>query len=155
MTATPPNSPDLLPPNSPKHTPEPQDGDRDAERVNKRHPLSFVVKILLFLLGLFLLVCATFYYMAGTSRGTEFFIDQIINETGVTLEYDEGNLRDGLLVKSVKLKANEDIDVHFINAYVKIGWRALFLRQVHLREATIEDIALTPNRRANHLTIND
>ncbi|SUD98952.1 hypothetical protein [Psychrobacter phenylpyruvicus] len=40
------------------------------------------------------------------------------------------------------MSASEDVDVHFVNTYVKIGWRALFAREVHLRDADIETIVI-------------
>lgn len=131
-------------------TPEPQkDQDidqspeqRDAERMKRHYPLSFLIKLLSLLLVLFLIMCIVLYVMAGTSRGTKFIIEKIVSETGVKLEYGEGNLRDGLLVKDVALSASEDIDVHFEDTYVKIGWRAMFAKEVHLRDADIKRIEI-------------
>ena len=127
-------------------TPEPnQDKDpaqRDAERLKYHYPLSFLIKLLALLLVLFLVVCIAFYIMAGTERGTKFILEKIISETGVELQYQEGNLRDGMLIKDITMSASEDVDVHFVNTYVKIGWRALFTKEVHLRDADIESIVI-------------
>lgn len=127
-------------------TPEPQKeqnpGQRDAERVKRHYPLSFLIKLLALLLVLFLIMCIVLYVMAGTSRGTQFLIEKVVSETGVKIEYSKGNLRDGLLIKDIALSASEDIDVHFVDTYVKIGWRAMFVKEVHLRDANINRIEI-------------
>lgn len=127
---------------TPEPNPKQDPAQRDAERVKHHYPLSFLIKLLALLLILFLIICITFYIMAGTERGTKFILEKIISETGVKLEYSEGNLRDGLKVKDITMSASEDVDVHFVNTYVKIGWRALFAREVHLRDADIETIVI-------------
>uniref|UniRef100_A5WFV6 Translocation and assembly module TamB C-terminal domain-containing protein n=1 Tax=Psychrobacter sp. (strain PRwf-1) TaxID=349106 RepID=A5WFV6_PSYWF len=115
---------------------------RDAARLKYHYPLSFLLKLLALLLVLFLMMCIILYVMAGTERGTKFILEKIVSETGVKLQYAEGNLRDGMLVKDISMKASEDVDVHFVNTYVKIGWRAMFAREVHLRDADIESIVI-------------
>ncbi len=127
-------------------TPEPNQqkdpAQRDAERLKHHYPLSFLLKLLALLLILFLIVCIAFYIMAGTERGTKFILERIVSKTGVELQYAEGNLRDGMLVKDITMSASEDVDIHFVNTYVKIGWRAIFAREVHLRDADIETIII-------------
>lgn len=127
-------------------TPEPNQqkdpAQRDAERLKHHYPLSFLLKLLALLLILFLIVCIAFYIMAGTERGTKFILERIVSKTGVELQYAEGNLRDGMLVKDITMSASEDVDIHFVNTYVKIGWRAIFAREVHLRDADIETIVI-------------
>ena len=127
---------------TPEPNPKKDPTQRDAERVKHHYPLSFLIKLLALLLILFLIICITFYIMAGTERGTKFILERIISETGVKLEYSEGNLRDGLKVKDITMSASEDVDIHFVNTYVKIGWRALFSKEVHLRDADIETIVI-------------
>ncbi len=123
-------------------------GQRDADRTKHHYPLAFLLKLLGVLLLLFLLLCLALYVAAGTSRGTKFLLEKVISETGVKLEYGEGNLRDGLLVTDVALSASKDIDIHFINAYVKLGWRAIFVKEVHLRDADIERIEIVNRKPA-------
>ncbi|WP_296404727.1 translocation/assembly module TamB domain-containing protein [Psychrobacter sp.] len=115
---------------------------RDAERLKHHYPLSFLIKLLALLLMLFLIICIAFYIMAGTERGTKFILEKIVSETGVKLKYQEGNLLDGVKIKDITMSASKDVDVHFLNTFVKVGWRALFARQVHLRDADIETIVI-------------
>ncbi|WP_227430144.1 translocation/assembly module TamB domain-containing protein [Psychrobacter sp. I-STPA6b] len=122
--------------------PELDAAEKDAIAVQRWYPLSFLLKLLLTVLCLFVVVCLTFYIMAGTEGGSKFLVDKLAGETGVTLKYGEGNLRDGLSVTDIVLKPSEDMDIYVNSASVKIGWRAIFVKQVHLRDATIDQLKI-------------
>ncbi|WP_352260124.1 hypothetical protein, partial [Psychrobacter sp. TB55-MNA-CIBAN-0194] len=63
-------------------------------------------------------------------------------ETGIKFKYGRGNLRDGLLVTDIDIEATEDLEILVDKAYVKIGWRAVFAKEVHLRDADIQRIEI-------------
>ena len=124
-------------------TQNPSDEDpaqRDAKAMQRWYPLSFVLKLLVLISIVLALMFAVFFYMAGTESGTEFILDKIGAETSIDFKYGAGNLRDGLWVTDIDINATEDIEVFVDKAYVKIGWRAVFAREVHLREADIHRI---------------
>ena len=82
------------------------------------------------------------FYAAGTDAGTKFLLEKVGSETGVKLKYGSGNLRDGIMVTDIDLKATEDLEIKVDKAYVKIGWRAVFAKEVHLRDADIQRIEI-------------
>ncbi len=134
------------------HTPPPEDtsdedpAQRDARALRRWHPVSFMLKLLVFILIVLLIMFAIFFYMAGTESGTKFILDKISAETGIELTYGDGNLRDGLWVTDIDIEATDELRVLVDKAYVKIGWRALFAKEVHLRDANIQRIEIINNK---------
>lgn len=131
------------PPEEPSQDPLLEDpAQRDARAVRRWYPLSFVFKLLVLVLIVLAIMFAIFFYMAGTDSGTKFILDKISAETGIELKYGAGNLRDGLLVIDIDIKVNDELEVLVDKAYVKIGWRAIFAKEVHLRDADIQRIEI-------------
>ncbi|PNK59965.1 translocation/assembly module TamB domain-containing protein [Psychrobacter sp. FDAARGOS_221] len=130
-------------------TPQPNHDNNAAQPKAKRSKrffsVSFFTKLLALIIFLLVMLCVALYIMAGSDRGTKFLIEKIVSETGVKLEYGEGNLRDGLLVKNISMNAAEGVNVHFVDTFVQIGWRAVFAREVHLRNAEIASIVINNN----------
>ncbi|WP_201585217.1 translocation/assembly module TamB domain-containing protein [Psychrobacter jeotgali] len=130
------------------NTPPPQDpsdedpAQRDAQRVRRWYPLSFLFKLLIFVVVVLLIMFAIFFYMAGTESGTKFLLEKISAETGIEFKYGDGNLRDGIWVTDIDIEANQDLEILVDKAYVKIGWRAIFSKEVHLRDADIQRIEI-------------
>lgn len=120
--------------------PEPVQEDpaqSDAKVMRRWYPLSFVIKLLILMIVVLALMFAIFFYMAGTESGTAFILNKVAIETGAKFKYGEGNLRDGVMLTDIDIDATKDIEVIIDKAYVKIGWRAVFAKEVHLREADI------------------
>ncbi len=129
----------------PNNNPSPQDEDpaqRDARALRRWHPVSFVLKLLVLIVIVLLIMLAIFFYMAGTESGTEFILEKIAAETGIEFKYGKGDLRSGLWVTDIDIEATEDLEILVDSAYVKIGWRALFAKEVHLRDANIKRIEI-------------
>lgn len=128
------------------NTPQPQKdpaedpAQRDARALRQWYPLSFLLKLMLFMIVVLIIMFAVFYYMAGTDSGTKFLLGKISQEAGISFKYGKGNLRDGIWIEDIHIPASEDIEVDVDRAYVKIGWRAIFSKEVHLREANIHQI---------------
>ncbi|WP_131667241.1 translocation/assembly module TamB domain-containing protein [Psychrobacter pygoscelis] len=127
------------PPPSPKDSSE-DPAQRDARAVRRWYPLSFLLKLMLIMILLVVIMFAAFYYVAGTESGTRFLLEKASSETGIKFAYGKGNLREGIWIKDIHIPATEDIDVDVDQAYVKIGWRAIFSKEVHLRDANIHRI---------------
>ncbi len=127
--------------NTPKPHSNQNPAERDAKALKRHYPLSFLLQLLAFVLFLMLLMFVIFYFAIGTDRGTEFFLDKITQETGLEINYGKGNLRDGIWVTDL-LIPNDDIVTEVDKAYVKIGWRALFVGELHLRDADINHIKI-------------
>ena len=105
-----------------------------------------VTKIVMVLVVILIAILLGAYYAVGTPWGTRLLINAIVQETGISLTYGKGNLRDGIWVYDVKIPDNPPknyVEVTVDKAYVKIGWRALINKQVHLREANINRMVIT------------
>lgn len=132
-----------------ENTPEPNSNqtpaERDAKALKRHYPLSFLLKLLAFVLLLMLLMFVIFYIAIGTDRGTEFFLDKIAQETGLEINYGKGNLRDGIWITDL-LIPKDDMVTEVDKAYVKIGWRALFVGELHLSDADINHIKIVNSK---------
>lgn len=129
--------------NTPPQDPSNDDpAQRDARAVRRWFPLSFLLKLLALVIAVLIIMFAIFFYIAGTDSGTKFILDKISNETNIKFQYGSGNLRDGLLVTDIDIKATEDLEIIVDKAYVKIGWRAIFAKEVHLRDADIQRLEI-------------
>lgn len=115
---------------------------RDARAVRRWYPLSFVVKLLVLISIVLAIMFAIFFYMAGTDAGTKFILDKISDESGIEIHYGAGNLREGLWVNDIDIPINDDLEILVDKAYIKIGWRAVFAKEVHLRDADIQRIEI-------------
>ena len=133
----------MLPDNTtPPKDPMQDPAQRDARALRRWYPLSFLFKLLILILIVLVIMFAVFFYMAGTDSGTKFLLDKISDETGIQFKYGSGNLRDGIWVTDIDIEATEDLEILVDKAYVKIGWRALFAKEVHLRDANIGRIEI-------------
>ncbi|MGM8938661.1 translocation/assembly module TamB domain-containing protein [Psychrobacter glaciei] len=133
----------MLTENTPPNDSSDEDpAQRDARAVRRWYPLSFLLKLLVLMLIVLAIMFAVFFYAAGTESGTKFLLEKISAETGIKFKYGRGNLRDGLLVTDIDIEATEDLEVRVDKAYVKIGWRAVFAKEVHLRDADIQRIEI-------------
>lgn len=106
----------------------------------------FITKIVMVLTVILIAVLLGAYYAVGTPWGTRLLINAIVQETGISLKYGKGNLRDGIWVYDLKIPSKPPknyVEVTVDKAYVKIGWRALINKQVHLREANINRMVIT------------
>ncbi|WP_201512375.1 translocation/assembly module TamB domain-containing protein [Psychrobacter alimentarius] len=126
----------------PNNSPEEDPAQRDARAVKRWYPLSFLLKLLVLILIVLAIMFAVFFYAVGTDSGTKFVLDKISAETGIKFKYGRGNLRDGIWITDIDIDATEDLEVLVDKAYVKIGWRAVFAKEVHLREADIQTIEI-------------
>lgn len=127
----------------PPHDPLDEDpAQRDARALRRWYPLSFLVKLLILITIVVVIMFAIFFYMVGTDSGTKFILEKVSAETGVQFKYGSGNLRDGLMVTDIDIEATEDLEVLVDKAFVKVGWRAIFAKEVHLRDADIQRIEI-------------
>ncbi|MDN3454040.1 translocation/assembly module TamB domain-containing protein [Psychrobacter sp. APC 3350] len=126
----------------PNNAPDEDPAQRDARAVRRWYPLSFLFKLLILILIVLAIMFALFFYAAGTDAGTKFILEKISAETGIDFKYGRGNLRDGIWITDIDIEATEDLEILVDKAYVKIGWRAVFAKEVHLSDATIQTIEI-------------
>jgi len=126
----------------PNNAPDEDSAQRDARAVRRWYPLSFLLKLLVLVLVVLAIMFAIFFYAAGTDAGTKFILEKISVETGIDFKYGRGNLRDGIWVTDIDIEATEDLEILVDKAYVKIGWRAVFAKEVHLSDADIQTIEI-------------
>ena len=63
----------------------------------------FVTKIVMVLVVILIVILLGAYYAVGTPWGTRLLINAIVQETGISLTYGKGNLRDGIWVYVLKI----------------------------------------------------
>ncbi|GAF54525.1 LOW QUALITY PROTEIN: hypothetical protein JCM18901_100 [Psychrobacter sp. JCM 18901] len=126
----------------PNNAPDEDPAQRDARAVRRWYPLSFLLKLLVLVLIVLAIMFAIFFYAAGTDAGTKLILEKISVETGIDFKYGRGNLRDGIWVTDIDIEATEDLEILVDKAYVKIGWRAVFAKEVHLSDADIQTIEI-------------
>jgi len=126
----------------PNNAPDEDPAQRDARAVRRWYPLSFLLKLLVLIIIVLAIMFAIFFYAAGTDSGTKFILEKISAETGIDFKYGRGNLRDGIWLTDIDIEATEDLEVLVDKAYVKIGWRAVFAKEVHLSDADIQTIEI-------------
>ena len=120
--------------------------ERDARWLRRWYPVSFVGKLALLVVSLLLAILLAIYYAVGTPWGTNLLVKAIVQQTGISLKYGEGNLRDGLWIYDLNIPSKPPtnyVEISVDKAYVKIGWRAILAKEVHLREATIGNMTIT------------
>ncbi len=118
---------------SPNTPPNPSQGKPPTPKW-RVYLIRLVAAILLSLLFIFALL----FYAISTEMGTKFILEKIAAETGTKLSYAKGSLRGGVWVSDVVIAQGEQMKIRVNQAYVKLGWRAVFARQVHLAEASID-----------------
>ena len=128
-----------IPPNKPL---DEDPAQRDARAVRRWYPLSFLLKLMVLILIVLAIMFAIFLYAAGTESGTKFILEKISAETGIEFKYGRGNLRDGIWVTDIDIVATDELEILVDKAYVKIGWRAVFAKEVHLRDADIQTVEI-------------
>lgn len=109
----------------------------DMSSKTKRH---YAARLLVGLLVLVVGLLLALYALVGTQGGSKFILDRVAKEAGASWRYDGGNLRDGVWLSRIAIAGSDTLDIEIDKAYVKMGWRALFARQVHVREANIGNV---------------
>ncbi|MDO4896701.1 MAG: translocation/assembly module TamB domain-containing protein [Moraxella sp.] len=103
------------------------------------------VWLLVSVLAVFVLLAVAVFYVLTTPDGTRWVLSNIATRTGVSLTYERGTLYDGIDVSGVSVQAG-DITISADKAHLKLGWRAVLLKQVHLMDAHINELVITnPN----------
>lgn len=122
-----------------------------ATGFRRYYPQGFMAKCAVFMIACLLVLVLAIYYAIGTPWGTKTILNTIVNQTGIRLKVGDGNLRDGLWIYDLNIDNNSKnpVSIQADRAYVKIGWRALFNRQVHLSEAKIGNLTIKNHSEAN------
>lgn len=117
--------------------------EKDARWLRRWYPLSLVSKIAIIIFSLIFMTIIGIYYAVGTSWGTQRLLQAIVQKAGINLNVGYGNLRDGLWIYDLTIPETNHTTVTVDKAFVKIGWRALFNKEVHLRETNINDVIIS------------
>ncbi|UZA34196.1 translocation/assembly module TamB domain-containing protein [Moraxella bovis] len=100
----------------------------------------YLIRLFVAIIIVLVLIFALLFYAISTETGTKFVLEKIATETGTKLSYGKGSLRGGVWVNDVIIAQGEDMEIKVNQAYVKLGWQAVFARQVHLAEASIDKL---------------
>lgn len=102
----------------------------------------YALRLFVAFLVLFVLLFMCLYLAMGTQGGSKFLLEKIASEANVRLSYGKGNLRDGIWVHDVQIAEDADVSVHINEAYIKMGWRAILAKEVHIRAGQIDTLTI-------------
>lgn len=145
LSETPNPTTNITTPDSTAITDDLDPAEKDARWLRRWYPTGLVAKLAYTILLLLALLVAGLYIAAGTEVGTRYFINSVVQQTGISLKYGKGNLRDGVWIYDLHIPQKppkSNIEVTVDKAYVKMGWRAILYKEVHLREATISHLTV-------------
>lgn len=98
----------------------------------------YLIRLFIAIIVVLMLIFALLFYAISTETGTKFVLEKIAAETGTKLSYGKGSLHGGVWVSDIVIAQGEEVQIKVNQAYVKLGWRAVFARQVHLAQASID-----------------
>lgn len=108
-----------------------------------KHTLSlYATRLAIGLLVLLVLVILLLYILMGTTKGSQLILEKVAAEANMTLTYTKGDLRRGVWVSDVKIAEGEDVAVFIDEGYIKLGWRAIFARQIHIAQADVNTVSV-------------
>lgn len=115
---------------------------RVPEPLNRHNWLYWVTRIAGIILVLATLIVVGVLWMISTPAGTRFLLDELLSRQGlVSYQYQSGDLRRGVTLTSFRLKL-KTIDLTIDQARIKIGWRAVLKRELHFREAELNEFTV-------------
>lgn len=103
-------------------------------------------RILRHLLWTFVLLLTTLVvvlgYMVSTDRGSKFLLDRVLERQQIIrYDYEGGNLLNGIILKNFLLNLNA-VDVKIDRADIKLGWRAIVQKEIHLNRAEVNNLRI-------------
>lgn len=114
-----------------------QQQDTKTPRPKKRRILRSVLLTLLIVL---VLLVASFAVMFSTDKGSKFLLDRVLERQQIIhYEYEGGNLLQGIILKNV-LVTLKPVDVKIDRADIKLGWRAILKKEIHLNRADVRNL---------------
>lgn len=106
-------------------------------------PFSRLFYRLLVAIGVLLLVAFVLLYLAmGTHKGSELVLQKIAQEANMSFTYTQGTLLTGIHLSDVAIAQDGDVAILIDKAYVKMGFRALLAKQIHITKSTINTVRI-------------
>ena len=110
---------------------------QDPTPKQKRRILRHLLWTVVLLLATLVIVLG---YMVSTDRGSKFLLDRVLErQQMIHYEYEGGNLLSGIILKNFLLSL-ESVDVKIDRADVKLGWRAIVKKEIHLNRAEVSNL---------------
>lgn len=109
---------------------------------NKRKLSWYATRLAVGLLILLVLLILLLYIVMGTAKGSQLILEKVAAEANMTLTYTKGDLRRGVWVSDVKIAEDEDVAVFINEGYVKLGWRAVFAKKIHIAQADVDTVSV-------------
>lgn len=117
------------------------DDDGMANKQKNRAIIWFVQ--VLIAIGVLVVLCFMLLYIAmDTRKGSEFILQKIATEANISFQYGQGTLRSGITISNVVIGKDEPISIYVDSAAVKMGYRALLAKQVHLVDTQINQMTI-------------
>ncbi|OTG77678.1 hypothetical protein B9T33_15160 [Acinetobacter sp. ANC 5054] len=105
----------------------------------KRRILRSVILTFVFVL---IFLVAALAVMFSTDKGSKFLLDRVLERQQIIhYEYESGNLWRGIILKNV-LVTLKPVDVKIDRADVKLGWRAIINKEIHLNSADVKNLQI-------------
>ena len=122
-----------------ENQPQPEQEPQDSVVPKKRRIFRSILLSVLFSLIFLLSVLALLF---STNQGSKFLLDQVLERQQIIqYEYEGGNLWRGIILKNV-LVSLKPVDVKIDRADVKLGWRAIIKKEIHLNEADVRNLQI-------------
>jgi translocation and assembly module TamB len=126
-----------------ENQPQPEQEPQDSVVPKKRRIFRSILLSVLFSLIFLLSVLALLF---STNQGSKFLLDQVLERQQIIqYEYEGGNLWRGIILKNV-LVSLKPVDVKIDRADVKLGWRAIVKKEIHLTEADVLNLQIINKR---------
>ena len=122
-----------------ENQPQPEHEQQPEVVPKKRRIFRSILLSVLFSLIFLLSVLAILF---STDKGSKFLLDQVMQRQEIIhYEYEGGNLWRGIILKNV-LVTLKPVDVKIDRADVKLGWRAIIKKEIHLTEADVLNLQI-------------
>jgi len=122
-----------------ENQPQPEQEQQPEVVPKKRRIFRSILLSVLFSLIFLLSVLAILF---STDKGSKFLLDQVMQRQEIIhYEYEGGNLWRGIILKNV-LVTLKPVDVKIDRADVKLGWRAIIKKEIHLTEADVLNLQI-------------
>ncbi|RLL31614.1 hypothetical protein D9K80_14775 [Acinetobacter cumulans] len=102
-----------------------------------------ILRSVLLTLGFIIVsLVAALAVMFSTDKGSKFLLDRVLERQQIIqYEYEGGNLWRGIILRNV-LVSLKPVDVKIDRADVKLGWRAILNKEIHLSHADVRNLQI-------------
>ena len=106
--------------------------------------------ILFVLLTMLIILLVTLGLLANSDKGSRWLLETVMNQQKmIHYQYEQGNLVRGLILKDIVVKVKK-VDVLVSRADVRLGWRAIVDKEIHLMTAKVGTVQVIHHAAPSH-----